>query len=134
MTGSDNLFTSLRDPGDHYYVTYGDNTRGRVVCLGRIAITKNFSISNVLYIKSLRFNLLFVAKLCDFGLMCTFNKYDVIVFHKKDKSLVFKDFRYRHIYLVDFSKKEASSMTCLFSKTSLGWLWHRIIAHIRIDC
>jgi hypothetical protein len=62
--------------------------------------------------------------------MCTFDKYDVIVFHEKDKSLVFKGFRCGHIYLVDFSEKEASSMTCLFSKTSLGWLWHRRIAHI----
>jgi hypothetical protein len=54
--------------------------------------------------------------------MCTFDKYDVIVFHEKDKSLVFKGFRYGHIYLVDFFEKEASSMTYLFSKTSLGWL------------
>jgi hypothetical protein len=62
--------------------------------------------------------------------MCTFDKYGVIVFHEKDKSLVFKGFRYGHIYLVDFSKKEASSMTCLFSKNSLGWLRHRKMAHI----
>jgi hypothetical protein len=83
-------------------------------------ITKDFSISNVLYVESLSFNLLFVTQLCDFGLMCTFDKYSVIVFHEKDKSLVFKDFRYGHIYLVDFSEKETSSMTCLFSKSSLG--------------
>jgi hypothetical protein len=31
---------------------------------------------------------------------------------------------------VDFSSKEANSMTCLFSKSSLGWLWYRRIAHI----
>jgi hypothetical protein len=59
----------------------------------------------------------------------TFDKYGVKVFHEKDKSLVFKGFRYGHIYL-DFFEKEASSMTCLFSKTSLGWLCHRRIAHI----
>jgi hypothetical protein len=130
MTDNDSMFTSLRDHGDHDHVTYGDNTRGRVVGLGKIIITKDFSISNVLYIESLSFNLLLVAQLCDFQLMCTFNKYDVIVFHEKDKSLVFKGFRYGRIYLVDFSKKEASSMTCLFSKTLLGWLWYRRIAHI----
>jgi hypothetical protein len=44
------------------------------------------------------------------------------VFHEKDKSLLFNDFRYGHTYLVNFSEKEASSMTYLFSKTSLGWL------------
>jgi hypothetical protein len=46
--------------------------------------------------------------LSDFGLMCTFDKYGVIVFHEKDKSLVFKGFRYGHIYLVNFSEKNAS--------------------------
>jgi hypothetical protein len=133
MTGNDSMFTSLGDPGDHDHVTYEDNTRERVVGLEKIAITKDFSISNVLYVESLSFNLLSVAQLCDFGLICTFDKNDVIMFHEKDKSLVFKDFRYGHIYLVDFSEKEANSMTCLFSKTSLGWLWHRRIAYIRMS-
>jgi hypothetical protein len=122
MTGNDSMFTSLGDPGDYDHITYEDNTRGRVVGLGRIAITKDFSISNALHVESLSFNLLSVAQLCDFGLMCSFNKYGVKMFHEKDKSLVFKGFRYGHIYLVDFSKKEVSSMTCLFSKNSLGWL------------
>jgi hypothetical protein len=116
------MFTSLGYPGDHDHVTYGDNTRERVTVLGRITITKDFSFSNILYVESLNFNLLSVAQLCDFGLMCTFDKYGVIVFHEKDKSLVFKGFKYIHIYLVDLSKKEASSITCLFSKTSLRWL------------
>jgi hypothetical protein len=81
MTGNDSMFTSLEDPGVHDHVTYGNNTRERVAGLGRIAITKNFSISNILYVESLSFNLLSVAQLCDFGLMCTFDKYGVIVFH-----------------------------------------------------
>jgi hypothetical protein len=122
MTDNDSVFTSLGDHGDHDHVTYVDNTRGRVTSLGRITITNDFSISKVLYVESLSFNLLSVAQLCDFRLMCTFDKYGVIVFYEKDKSLVFKGFRYEHIYMVDFSEKEASSMTCLFSKTSLGWL------------
>jgi hypothetical protein len=61
MTGKDSVFTSLGDLGDHDHVTYGDNTRGRVVGLERITITKDFSISNVLYVESLSFNLLSVA-------------------------------------------------------------------------
>jgi hypothetical protein len=39
----------------------GDNARGRVAGLERIAITKDFSISNVLYVESFSFNLLSVA-------------------------------------------------------------------------
>jgi hypothetical protein len=130
MTGNDSMFTTLGHPREHEHVTYGDNSRARIVGLGRIAITKDLSISNVLFVESLSFNLLSIAQLCDLGLICTFDKNGVVVIHEKDKSLVFKGFGHGHIYLVDFSSKEANSMTCLFSKSSLGWLGHRRIAHV----
>src|SRR6185312_17017925 len=41
MTGNDNMFTSLEDPGDHEHVTYVDNSRGKVLGLGRIATFKD---------------------------------------------------------------------------------------------
>jgi hypothetical protein len=116
MTDNDSMFTTLGHPGECEHVTYGDNSRARIVGLGRIVITKDLSISNILFIEYLSFNLLSVAQLYDLGLICTFDKNDVVVIHEKDKSLVFKGFRHRHIYLVDFSSKEANSMACLFSK------------------
>jgi len=124
------MFTSLEDPGDHEHVTYGDNSRGKVLGLGRIAISKDLSISNVLFVEALSFNLISIAQLCDLGLTCAFDKNGVVVTHEKDKSLVFTGFRHGNIYLVDFSSKQTSTMTCLFTKSSLGWLWHRRIAHI----
>jgi hypothetical protein len=83
MTSNDSMLTSFGDSGDHDHITYGDNRRGRITRLGRIAIIKDFSNSNVLYVEYLSFNLLSVAQLCDFGLMCTFDMYCVIVFHEK---------------------------------------------------
>jgi hypothetical protein len=73
MTGNDNLFTTLRDCRDHEHVTFGDNSRARIIGLCRITITKDLSISNVLFVKSLSFNLLSVSQLCDIGLICTFD-------------------------------------------------------------
>ena len=73
-TGNDSMFTSLEDPGDHEHVTYGDNSRGKVLGLGRITISKDLSISNVLFVESLSFNLISIAQLCDFGQTCTFDK------------------------------------------------------------
>jgi hypothetical protein len=73
MTGNDNMFTTLGDPGDHEHVTFGDNLRAKIIGLCRIAITKDLSIFNILFVKSLSFNLLSVAKLCDIGLICTFD-------------------------------------------------------------
>jgi hypothetical protein len=107
MTGNDNMFTTLEDPGDHEHVTFGDNSRAKIIDLGRIAITKVLSISNVMFVESLSFNLLSVAQLCVPGLICTFVKYGVIVFHEKEKSLVFKDFRYEHFYIIHYSFHDA---------------------------
>jgi hypothetical protein len=73
MTGNDNMFTTLGDLEDHEYVTFGDNSRARIMSLCRIVITKDLSISNGLFVKSLSFNLLSVAQLCDIGLICTFD-------------------------------------------------------------
>ena len=105
VTGNDSMFTSLEDPGDHEHITYGDNSRGKVLGLGRITISKDLSISNVLFVESLNFNLISIAQLCDFGLTCTFDKNGVIVTLGEDKSLVFTRFRHCNIYLVDFSSK-----------------------------
>jgi hypothetical protein len=106
MTDNDNMFTTLEDPGDHEHVTFGDNSRARIIGLCRIAITKDLSISNVLFVKFLSFNLLSVAQLCDLELICTFDKYSIIVFHEKHKSLVFKGFRYGHFFIIHHSFHE----------------------------
>ncbi|WVZ75608.1 hypothetical protein U9M48_023646 [Paspalum notatum var. saurae] len=94
MTGNDSMFTSLDDPGNKEQVTFGDNSKGKVI-----------------------------------GLACDIDKNNVVVKSEKDKSMVFQGFRHGHLYLVNFRDMETSSTTCLFSKFSLGWLWHRI-AHI----
>ena len=58
MIGNDSMFTSLEDPGDNKQVTFGDNSKGKVIRLGKIAISNDLSISNVLFVKYLNFNLL----------------------------------------------------------------------------
>ena len=67
MTSNDSMFTSLEDPGNHEHVTCGDNSRGKVLGLCRIAISKDLSISHVLFVEALSFNLISIAQLCDFG-------------------------------------------------------------------
>ena len=45
-----------------------------------------------------------------------------------DNQVIFKGFRYNNLYLVDFTSEDANLKTCLFTKTTLGWLWHRRLA------
>ena len=53
MIGYVKMFTSLdEDVGDHEHVTFVDNSKRKVLGLGKIAITKDISISNVLLVES----------------------------------------------------------------------------------
>ena len=56
-SGCTQHMTSLdEDVGDYEHVTFGDNSKRKVVGLGKVAITKDLSISNVLLVESVSFN------------------------------------------------------------------------------
>jgi hypothetical protein len=131
MTGNPRMFTSLDENVDGQdKITFGDNSKGKVQGLGKVTISNDLSISNVLLVAPLSFNLLSVGQLCDLGLRCLFTPTEVIVSKMDDESMVFKGFRYNNLYLVDFTSKDAYLRTYLFTKASLGWLWHRRLAHV----
>ena len=98
--------------------------------MGKGAISNDHSISNVLYVASLSFNLLSVGQLCDLGFEFLFTEKKVVVSKRDDDQVIFKSFRYNNLYLVDFTFEEANLKTCLFTKISLRWLWHRRLAHV----
>ena len=134
MTGNGKRFTSIEEgSSDYERITFGDNSKGKVRGMGKIAISNDLSISNVLLVESLSYNLLSVAQLCDLDLICKFSSSGVVITSVKDDSLIFKGFRHGNLYLVDFSSSDASLSTCLFTKSSKGWLWHRRLAHVGMD-
>ena len=55
---------------------------------------------------------------------------DVEIISVDGSNLIFKGFRYENLYLVDFNASEARLSTCLFTKSSIGWLWHRRLGHV----
>ena len=131
MTNDPCMFTSLDEDEEvdgQERITFGNNSKGKVKGLGKVAISNDHSISNVLYVASLSFNLLSIGQLCDLGFQCLFTEKEVVVSKKDDDQVIFKGFRYNNLYLVDFTSEDANLKTCLFTKTSLGWLWHRRLA------
>jgi hypothetical protein len=131
MTGNPWMFTSLDENVDGQdKITFGDNSKGKVQGLGKVIISNDLSISNVLLVAPLSFNLLSVGQLYDLGLQCLFTPTEVIVSKMDDESMVFKGYRYNNLYLVDFTYEDADLRPCLFTKASLGWLWHRRLAHV----
>ena len=79
----------------------------------------------MLLVESLNFNLLSMAQLCDLGFKCIFGVDDLEIISVDGSNLIFKGFRYENLYLVDFNASEAQLSTCLFTKSSISWLWHR---------
>jgi len=125
------MFTSLDEDVDNQEkITFGDNSKGKVKGLGKIAISNDNSITNVLYVTSLSFNLLSVGQLCDLGFQCLFKKKEVIVTKEDDNEMLFKGLQRNNLYVVDFSSDEVDVKAFLFTKTSHGWLWHRRLAHV----
>src|SRR6266498_3716961 len=73
MTGNSHIFTTLeKGDHDHEHITFGDNSKKKVIGLGKIAITNDLSIQNVLHVEDHCFNLLSVGQLCDLGYQCPF--------------------------------------------------------------
>jgi hypothetical protein len=124
MTGDSRMFNSINENNGNGVdsIIFGDNGKGKVKELGKIAISNDLSISNVLLVESLNFNLLSVAQLCDLGFKCIFGVDDVEIISVDGSNLNFKGFRYENLYLVDFDANEAKLLTCLLTKSSMGWL------------
>ena len=63
MTGDSRMFNSFKsnDSDGIQSIIFGDNGKGKVKGLGKIAISDDMSISNVLLVDSLNFNLLSVT-------------------------------------------------------------------------
>ena len=83
MTGDKDMFRELAENnGPRKYVTFGDNSKGKVVGLGKVAISHDSSIQNVMLVESLGYNLLSVSRLADFGFNVLFTEIDCQVFRE----------------------------------------------------
>jgi hypothetical protein len=88
---------NTNDSNGYDSITFGDNRKDKVKGLGKIAISNDLSISNVLLIESLNFKLLSVAQLCDLGFKCIFGVDDVEIISVDGSNLIFKGFRYENL-------------------------------------
>src|SRR4051812_46956524 len=128
MTGDKELF--IDDNLSHSsqkYITFGDNNKGKVIGLGKVAISKVKHIHKVMLVQSLGYNLMSISKLCDMGMLVLFLALRCVVSPQDDYTFVFEGFQKGDLYIVDFLGPAVS--TCLMAKASSGWLWHRRLGH-----
>jgi hypothetical protein len=64
MTGSKEMVKELCTGSSHAgYVTYGDSSRSKVLGLGKVVVSHNVTVEDVMLVESLSYNLLFVVNL-----------------------------------------------------------------------
>jgi hypothetical protein len=121
MTGEKNMFTSFQpNQITSERIIFGDNSKGDILGLGKIAISNDNSIFNVLLVDLLGYNLLSISQLCEKGYNCLFMDKGVEVSRRSDSSITFTSQLKGKLYLVDFSSTRVGSETCLVAKSSMG--------------
>ncbi|WVZ55414.1 hypothetical protein U9M48_006074 [Paspalum notatum var. saurae] len=130
MTGERDMFTSLQVTNESQEIVFGDSGKGEVIGVGNIPISHDQSLSNVLLVDSLSYNLLSVSQLCEKGFNCLFTDEGVQILRREDSSIAFTGRLKGNLYLVDFTTTRVTPETCLVAKSDKGWLWHRRLAHV----
>jgi hypothetical protein len=121
MTGERRMFTSFeKNKCERDCITFGNNSQGQVLGFGKIEIAMEYSISKVLLVESLGYNLLSVSQLCEMAYNCLFTNKGVIVFMRSDSSFTFKDVLIGKLYRMDFIPEEVELDRCIITKINIG--------------
>ena len=131
MTGDVHQFSYLVHKAKGY-VTYGDNTKGKILGVGIVGTPPSIQIEDVLYVEGLKHNLLSISQLCDRGFKIKFNKDECLIMDEATNEVKLKGIRSNNIFMItldDLSMK----VQCLMVNNNDAWLWHKRIAHIHME-
>src|SRR5436189_5576279 len=112
MIGEKSIFSSLRLNHDAQEIVFGDSGKGEVVDVGKIPISNDQSISNVLLVDSLSYNLLSVSQLCEMGYNYLFTNEGMQILGREDSYIAFTGRLKGKLYLVDFTTTRVTPETC----------------------
>jgi hypothetical protein len=100
MTREKDIFNSLQLVQETQEIVFGDRGKSKVV--GNIPISNNQSLSNVLLVDSLSYNLMSISQFSGMGFDCLFTNVYVKVLRSEDSSIAFIGRLTGKLYLVDF--------------------------------
>jgi hypothetical protein len=115
----------LRTGSSHAgYITYGDSSRSKVLGLGKVVVSHNVTVEDVMLVESLSCNLLSIAQLVDMGFATFFDVGIVVLLWSKSLKVSHVGNVENVLYVINFSKKTTKAATGLMAKVDMGWLWH----------
>jgi hypothetical protein len=104
------------------YVTNGYSSRSKVLGLGKVVISQNVTVEDVMLVETLSYNLLSVDQLADMGFATFFDVGIVVLLWNKSLKVAFVGHVENDLYVIDFSEKVTKATNCLMAKVVVGWL------------
>jgi hypothetical protein len=105
MIGSKKIMMDMRPNVDLITVTYGDMSQSEILGLGKVVVTLDISLVDVMLVETLGYNLLSVRALRKMGFFI-FIDYDIVVLlWSKSLKIAFVGPIENNLYVVDFLGK-----------------------------
>ena len=124
MTGDKSLFKSLKEKEDGY-VMFRNGSHSQVLGKGTIEIPGLPLLTDVLYIKGLKANLLSITQICDENFLVQFSKKGCVIL-SEDRVQVLKRLRTTNNCYMVIPK---SNVSCRSARVNLLELWHQRFGH-----
>lgn len=126
------MFIEFDEKGSNH-VTYGDNTRGKILGEGVMRNPFTITVEGVLLVEGIKHNLLSIIQLCEKDYSMFFYTLSWLIEHKESRELVFKGSRIDNIYMLDMNDVLMHGAKYLVTKNGDSWLWHRRSSHMHFD-
>ena len=112
MTDDEFQFITI-DANDEGMVTFGNNSKGKIIGISNIGITPSKYIENILLVDGLKQNLWSISQFCDKGYKVIFESSLCIVTSPNEEGINFVGHRYDNIYMVNLNDLFKINMQCL---------------------
>jgi len=112
MTWDINNFTALSKYHEGGTVTFGDDSKRKIIGIGNIKIGSSPLIENVILVDGLKHNLLSISQLCDRGFKVIFDDLACNILDRQTNACVLFAFRKNNVYMIDMSNLQCN-VTCL---------------------
>ena len=124
------LSISSKDGG---YVTFGDNSKGKIISMGNVGKEPSPIIENALLVDGWKHNLLNINQLCDKENKVIVDKSSCTIESINDNKILLIIEKIKNVYIFKIDDIASLEGTCLEAIYDNSWLWHRILGHAHIN-
>ena len=114
------------------YITFGDNSQGKVLGVGSVLLSAKLSLRKVAFVWNLGFNLVSVSQLLDEGFEVRFKKSACCVLDAEE-TLICSLLSFGQVFKVDLTSVSGPTHCFVASPSADIWKWHRRLGHLSFD-